>query len=423
MENQNFNNFQPIQPDHPKNERSVLVKTAAAVVLIAVIFTLGYESGRRGFVYEPKEFKIINQNQQPKVVDYQLLWDTLKIVQNKFIDKTPTPDKVLYGAVKGAVSAFGDPYTSFFEPQELENFKIDLSGSFEGIGAEIGKRDGSLVIVSPLDDSPAQRGGLLAKDVILEVNGEAATDWSVEEAVSKIRGKKGTKVTLTIFREGRLQPFEVTIVRDKIEIKSVRWEYKSVKAGGQEKTVAIIRVTRFGEDTVGLFEKAVNEILTRKVDGVVLDLRNNPGGFLQTAVDLASNWLSLGTVVVTEERSQTEPVVYKAVGSARLSSIKTVVLINGGSASASEILAGALQDYKVAKLIGEKSFGKGSVQELIDVRDNAAVKVTVARWVTPSGKNLDKEGLHPDIEIKLTEDDLKNNKDPQMDKALEELSH
>jgi carboxyl-terminal processing protease len=323
----------------------------------------------------------------------------------------------------GAVASVGDPYTEFFEPKDLESFRSDLKGSFDGIGAEISKRDGNIVVVAPLESSPALKAGLMAKDIILKVNGESTANWTTDEAVSHIRGPKGTKVALSVYREGKAEPFDLTITRDKIEIKSVKWEFKDVSAGNGTKKVAVITISKFGDDTKQLFDRAVNETLTRKVDGIVVDLRNNPGGYLQTAVDLASSWIKGGDVVVTEARSQGDSEEYKAYGLNRLSGIKTVVLINGGSASASEILAGALHDHNLAALVGEKSFGKGSVQELVDLQGGAAVKVTVAKWITPSGKNLNKDGLQPDTEVKLTEQDVNANKDPQMDKALEEVSN
>ena len=413
--------FTPLVPKPPhgssKARRALLV-----VLLIALSFKLGYTSGKKGFVYEPKEFKIINQNQEPKTVDYRLLWDAVKVVEDKYIEKPPTPDKILYGAVRGAVDSFGDPYTTFFEPKNLENFRTDLAGSFDGIGAEIGKKDGNIVVVSPLDDMPAMKAGILAGDVIVKVDGEFTAGWSVEEAVGKIRGVKGTKVVLTIFREGRNAPFDVSVTRDKIEIKSVKWEFRDIEKDGEKQTVAIIKLTKFGDDTKPLFEKAVNEILTKNVGGIVLDMRNNPGGYLQTAVDLASYWVESGKLVVKEERKQGDDTDYNASGRNRLKDIRVVVLINGGSASAAEILAGALQDYQIANLIGEKSFGKGSVQELVELRGGTAVKVTVAKWITPGGKNLNKEGLHPDIEVKLTEEDINAGKDPQMEKAIEEIT-
>ena len=419
-------------PNTPKPPRKVSTArwVILALVLISISFKLGYDSGKKGFVLEPKEFKVINQNQAPKDVDYQLLWDALRVVQDKYIEKSPTPDKILYGAVKGAVESFGDPYTTFFEPKTLESFKSDLAGQFDGIGAEIGKKEGNIVIVAPLDDMPAQKAGVLAGDIVVQVDGQSSAGWSVEDAVGKIRGQRGTKVTLTLYREGKPAPFDVEIIRDKIEIKSVKWEFKEIDGG---KTIAVIRLTKFGDDTEALFEKAVNEILTKNVSGIVLDVRNNPGGYLQTSVELASFWVESGKLVVKEARSQGGDTDYNALGRNRLKDIKTVVLINGGSASAAEILSGALQDYGIAKLIGEKSFGKGSVQELVnlcggflngcsDEEALGAVKVTVAKWITPNGKNLNKDGLHPDIEVKLTEEDIKAQKDPQMEKAIEEIT-
>lgn len=393
-------------------------KWTGIALIVVLAFGIGYKSGKRGFVYEPKEFKIINVEDAPKNVNYKLLWDAIDVVNQKYIEKKPTPEQYLYGAVRGAVASTGDPYTSFFEPKDLEIFKTDLKGSFDGIGAEIGKINGNIVIIAPLDDSPAKKAGLLAKDIVVKVDGQLTIDWSADEAVSHIRGKKGTKVILNIYREGRTQPFDVEIIRDKIVINSVKYEIKE-KDG---KKIAYIKVNRFGDDTKNLFEKTVNDLLTKSVSGIVLDLRNDPGGYLQTAVELSSHWVKAGDLVVKEARSQGSDVVYNASGLNRLSGIKTIVLINGGSASASEILAGALQDHKKATLLGEKSFGKGSVQELVDLPEGGAVKVTVAKWITPSGKNLNKEGLKPDIEVKLTEDDIKNQKDPQLDKALEEIT-
>jgi carboxyl-terminal processing protease len=378
--------------------------------------------GKKGYVFEPKSFKIINQDKAPQVVDYQLLWDAINTVNEKYVENKPTPLQFLYGAVKGAVESTGDPYTTFFQPSDLESFKTDLKGSFEGIGAEIGKQGDSIVIVAPLDGTPAKQAGLLPKDIITKVNGESTAGWSVEEAVSKIRGKKGTSVVLTILRESKPQPFDVKITRDNIVVKSVKLEFKQVTAGnGEKKDVAIITISKFGDDTDSLFNSAVNEILNHSVAGIVVDLRNNPGGYLQTSVDLASAWVNEGDVVVTEEKSQGPPNIYRASGRARLGNIKTLVLINGGSASASEILAGALHDHQKASLLGEKSFGKGSVQELVDLRDNTAIKITVAKWVTPNGKNLNKEGLNPDVEVKMTGDDISAGKDPQMDAALQEI--
>jgi carboxyl-terminal processing protease len=392
----------------------------AAAILIIASYYVGFKQGIKGYVFNPKEFKIINQSDQPQNVDYNLLWSAIKTVNSKFIEGPIDAQKTLYGAAKGAVEATGDPYTQFFPPKENSAFKTSLAGSFDGIGAEIGQKDGAITIIAPLADSPAEKAGIRAKDIIVEVDGVSTQGWSVEDAVSKIRGQKGTEVTLGIFREGRSAVFNLTIKRDKIEIKSVKWEIKEV--GAEKKKIAVITISRFGDDTENLFNKAIQDALTKGAKGIVLDLRNDPGGYLQTAVQIASAWVNKDDIIVTEQH--TDPSlsqVFKASGNNRLSGIKTIVLINGGSASASEILAGALRDHNLATLLGEKSFGKGSVQELVDLAGGSAVKVTVAKWITPSGKNLNHDGLVPDTEIKFTEEDAKAGKDPQMEKALEEI--
>ena len=419
FENQNGVNQAPVSP----KMGGVAVRWVIILVIVCGAYYSGFQSGKKGFTFEPKDFKVINKIQIPATVDYNLLWKALDVVGTKYIEKDSiNQQKVLFGAVKGAVESLGDPYTTFFEPKILESFKTDLKGSFGGIGAEVGKKNNNIVIVAPIDDTPAKRAGLLAKDIIVSVDGQSTQDWSVDQAVDKIRGPKGTPVTLSIFREGKDKPFDVKIVRDVIEIKSVKLSYKESEVDGQKKTIAVITLSRFGDDTKGLFEKAVTEILNKNVSGVVLDLRNDPGGYLQTAVDVASSWLKTGNLVVSEARSDGSNIEFNAQGPSRLAGIKTVVLINGGSASAAEILAGALRDHNIAKLIGEKSFGKGSVQELVDLPGGGAVKVTVAKWITPGGKNLNHDGLQPDFEVKLTEEDFNTNKDPQMEKAVEELN-
>lgn len=395
------------------------------IILIAVTasYYIGFTSGEKGYVFQPKEFKVVNQSDAPQEVDYGLMWKALDVVKNKYIEKASiNQKKVLYGAIKGAIESLGDPYTTFLEPKNLQSFKSDLKGSFGGIGAEVGKKNDNIVIIAPLDDTPAKRAGLLAQDIIVAVNGTSTQGMAVDEAVNLIRGPVGTDVNLTIYRTGKTKPFDVKITRATIEVKSVKWSFKEIDTNGQKKTIAIISISRFGDDTKGLFDKAVNEVLTRNVSGIVVDLRNNPGGYLQTAVDLASSWLKTGDLVVSEDRSDGTSTKYKAEGSSRLSGIKTFILINGGSASASEILSGALRDHKMAQLFGEKSFGKGSVQELVDLPGGSAVKVTVAKWITPGGVNLNHNGLEPDVLVPYTEEDFNAGKDPQMDKAVEELN-
>lgn len=396
--------------------------TIVIILLIAGAYKFGYTQGKSGYVFQPSTFKVINQKDQPGVADYNLLWDTIAKLKASHIEKPTDDQKILYGAVKGAVESVGDPYTTFFTPEELKSFETDLSGSFEGIGAEIGKQNGVIVVIAPIDGTPAKQAGLLPKDIILKVDGQDASSWSTEEAVRHIRGQKGTEVTLSIFRDGRSEAFDVKIKRDAIVIKSVKWEQKTVKdASGKERKVGYISVSRFGDDTSALFSSAVQDLRAKGMDTLVLDLRNNPGGYLETAVDLSSYWVPKDKVVVTEAHSDGKNIEYKSKGYTRLSGVKTITLINGGSASASEILAGALHDYTLTSLYGEKSFGKGSVQEVLDLQGGAGLKVTIAKWLTPSGHNINKEGIAPDTEVKLTEDDIKNQKDPQLDKALQDM--
>ena len=409
-----------IQPNTLQNKGHNKFFVGAAILIILSYYA-GFKQGLSGYKFEPKEFKIINQSNVPQNVDYNVLWDAITTVNQKYIEGSIDPQKTLYGATHGAVESAGDPYTEFFPPKVKEDFKTTLAGSFDGIGAEVGQKNGLITIIAPLDDSPAKKAGLLAKDVIVKVDGQSTDGWSVEDAVSKIRGPHGTEVTLTIFREGRTQTFDVKIKRDKIAIKSVKWEIKEV--GTDKKKIAIISLSRFGDDTSSLFAQAVQDTLSKGAKSIILDLRNDPGGYLETAVDVASYWLNKGDLIVSEahtDKSQSK--VYNANGNNRLAGIKTIILINGGSASASEILSGALRDHNVATLLGEKSFGKGSVQQLFDLPGGSAVKVTIAKWITPSGKNLNHDGLNPDIEVKLTEDNIKDGKDPQMEKAIEEVT-
>lgn len=349
-----------------------------------------------------------------KDVNFKLFWEVWRLVQKESVHKD-TPDiKLFYGALSGVVGALGDPYSVYFDPETYKKFTQDLSGSFDGIGAEIGIKNEQLIIVTPLEGSPASKAGLLAGDKIIEIDGHSTVGISVDEAVDRIRGPKGTKVVLTIYRDGDSDTTSVEIFRETIVIESVKWE---MKAGN----IAYIKVSHFNRDTEAGFAKAVNEIIAKKPKGVVLDLRNNPGGFLDTAVQMAGYWVD-GKPVVTESYSAEKNDVYKARTSPHFSGFKTVVLVNEGSASASEIVAGALQDYKVATLIGMKTFGKGSVQDIKELSDGSAVKLTIAKWLTPNGRSINEKGITPDIEVKITKEDRDAKKDPQIDRALSELA-
>jgi carboxyl-terminal processing protease len=290
-----------------------------------------------------------------------------------------------------------------------------MSGTFDGIGAEMGIKDDILTIVAPLEGMPAEKAGLMAGDKIFKINGENAADFSIEEAVAKIRGPRGSEVTLSIFHKGDLEAHDVIVKRDTILVKSVRFEMK-------DDNIAYIRVSRFGEDTENEFKQAVQQAADKKAKSIILDLRNNPGGYLESAVNMGSFMIPFGKTVVIEENGAGVRHETTARGGDVLSSLSTVVLINEGSASASEILAGALRDDRNnVTLVGKKSFGKGSVQEFIPASKDTSVKITVAHWLTPSGKQINKVGISPDQEVDLTLDDLKNNRDPQLDTAIEVL--
>ena len=342
---------------------------------------------------------------------YSEVWDSLK---TNFVDKNKLTDKDLfYGSLKGMVAAAGDPYTVFMDPKEAKDFADGLAGTFEGIGAEVGLRSDIITIIAPLDGMPAQKAGIMAGDKIYAIDGKSTLGLTIDQAVKAIRGPKDTKVTLTIIR-AKDKPKDITIVRSVVVVKSVKTE---IRPDG----IMVITVSNFNDDTAGLFDQAVNLALTKKPKGIILDLRNDPGGYLDTAVSLASEWIE-GGPVVAEQFNGNKRNEYASNGKARLKDFKTIVLVNGGSASASEILAGALRDYKKATLVGETTFGKGSVQTLNDLSDGSSLKITVAKWMTPAGEAINEKGLAPQVEIKMTEVDVNKNLDPQMNKAVELLN-
>lgn len=392
--------------------------------LIGTAFWSGYERGKdtssavaeSESVLSPEDAIILNKNSPDRTVDFALFWKVWGLLKDKYVDGGKLDaHELFYGAIDGMLAATGDPYTTFFDPKENKEFQEDISGIFEGIGAEMGIKDKILTIIAPLEGMPAEKAGLMAGDKILKIDDQGTVNMSLEEAVSKIRGTKGTEVKLTIFREGDEESRDITVKRDVILVKSVRFEMK-------ENAIAYIRVSRFGDDTEREFKSAVRQMLDNKAAGLIIDMRNNPGGFLETSIEMASMMLPRGDIVVMEENGAGEREEMKARGGDVLSSLPTVVLINEGSASASEILAGALKDNRDnVTLVGKKSFGKGSVQELISVGRDTSVKITVARWLTPAGNQINNVGIAPDIEADITRDDLDNKRDPQLDKALEIL--
>lgn len=390
-------------------------KSARLALLIcsaALIFTGGVLVGRgdlRLAGFGKKTTNSVNQNLAYKL-DYSSVEQIYSLLRENFDGKLET-EKLLDGAKSGLAGATGDPYTEFFNARDAKEFNQALSGSFTGIGAELGSdADKNIIVVSPLSGYPAEKAGLRPKDIVAAIDGQATSGMSVSSVVRKIRGPEDTKVTLTLVR-GNAPAFDVSITRAKITVASVKDEII--------KEVGYLRINQFTNDTAELAREAAQKFVDAKVKGVVLDLRGNPGGYLSGAVDISSLWLDRGQTVVSERRGSTVIDTKLAGGGNILKGLKTMVLINEGSASASEITAGALHDNKLATLVGEKSFGKGSVQEVKPLADGSELKVTVAHWYTPGGKNINKQGIAPDVEVKNTDADFEAGRDPQKDKALE----
>ncbi|MBU0722519.1 S41 family peptidase [Patescibacteria group bacterium] len=354
-------------------------------------------------------------NKLTQDVDFNLFWNVWDELKDKYVDKNKLDDKkIFYGAIEGMVESIGDPYTVFMEPKVAKEFSDDLAGTFDGIGAEIGKKDDIITIIAPLADMPAEKAGLRAGDKIYAINGESTAGLTIDQAVDKIRGPKDTEVTLTIFRKVFDKTKDFKITRQTILVKSIRTKIDDNK-------IFTITITNFNDDTSELFKQAAMEAVEKNPKGIILDLRNNPGGYLETAIDVASEWVDHG-VIVTEQFNPEKKNEYSHRGRARLKDFPTVTLVNQGSASASEIVAGALKDNGKAIIVGMKTFGKGSVQTLQELKDGSSIKITVAKWLTPKGYNINEQGITPDVEVDLTLEDFNKNIDPQMNKAVEILN-
>ncbi|PIZ63743.1 hypothetical protein COY16_01145 [Candidatus Roizmanbacteria bacterium CG_4_10_14_0_2_um_filter_39_13] len=362
----------------------------------------------------PKDTKAEN-------VDFGLFWDTWEKVEQKYVDRGKIdPQKMFYGSIKGMVASVEDPYTFFLTPEENTQSKADLGGKFEGIGAQLGLKENRIVIIAPLKDSPAENAGVLSGDIITKVDGESTEKWTLLQTVSKIRGDHGTEVILTVARASGEK--DIPIIRQEIKVPSVELTYE--KKNG--KTVAYLRLSQFGDTTNSEWESAATEIANKwnnkEIAGLVLDVRGNPGGYLDSSVFIASEFLEQGKTVVKQETTNSDDRVYTVKRKGLLLDIPLIVLINQGSASASEILSGALRDHKRATLVGQKSFGKGSVQEALDLQDGAGLHVTIAKWLLPNGEWINGKGIEPEVmvENKVDEDNtLTNEQDAQLQKALE----
>jgi len=392
---------------------------AASFFILGASFWLGT---LYGYSHRPAAEQVLNiANQKPpeqlQNVDFGLFWEAWARLEEKYVDRAKIDrQKMVYGAIAGLAQSLKDPYTQFFPPAESKQFQEDIKGSFGGIGAEIGIRKGVLTIIAPLKGNPAERAGLKAADSILKINDTPTADLALEEAVRMIRGEIGTKVRLLIFHEGMSKPKEYIITRDTIKVMILTTEKRS-------DGVFVIKLNEFTENAASEFRKAMQEFADSRSQKLVLDLRNDPGGYLTVAVDIASWFAPAGEVIAREHYADGKEDLYRSSGYRLLEQVPTVVLVNEGSASASEIVAGALRDIRGIKLIGAKTFGKGSVQEVVDMSRNSSMKITIAKWLTPKGIEINGKGLEPDIKVEIPETPPKGQegKDPVLEKGIEIL--
>ncbi|MEK7569725.1 MAG: S41 family peptidase [Patescibacteria group bacterium] len=395
--------------------RTALAVVASSALFLCIGLYVGYND-------RPAIERVLNLSGKETAVattaDFSPFWEVWNIINEKYPGAEDVSDQnKVYGAIQGLISSLGDPYSTFFSPEEAKIFEEDISGSFSGVGMEIGKRGGVLIVIAPLKDTPAYRAGIKSGDRILKIDEELTTDLSVDEAVTLIRGERGTTVTFSLLREDEKEPREIKVVRDIINIPTLDTE---LRPDG----IYLIRLYSFSGNSPSLFRDAVKKFSQAKTDKLLLDLRGNPGGYLGAAVSMASWFLPEGKVIVTEDSGEgSEPEVYRSKGyNVFNNKLKFVILIDSGSASASEILAGAMRDHKRAILVGSKSYGKGSVQEVVEVTGDTLLKLTVAKWLTPNGDLISETGLTPDYEVEpAVEED--STSDPQMDKAVELLEN
>lgn len=373
-------------------------------------------------VVDPSMMQVTGTPDRAGNVDMTQFWRVYNYLNSKFVvthasSSFPSEEEQIYGAIEGLTNSFGDPYTVFMPPSEAQVFNDDIKGSFSGVGMELAIKNGLLTVVAPLKDSPSERAGMRSGDTVVAIDGVSTDGFAVDQAVKKIRGEKGTPVVLTVKRDGEPAPLTISIIRDTINIPVLK-SYK--RSDG----VYIIELYSFSANSSELFRDALRKYFESGATKMILDLRGNPGGYLEAAVDMASYFLPVGATVVTEDyRGKQANLVHRSVGYNVFvnKSLSMVVLTDQGSASASEILAGALQQHGIAKLVGTRTFGKGSVQELLDLGGGAQVKITVARWLTPNGTSISDGGLQPDTKVDRTAEDRKAGRDPQMDSAVQYL--
>lgn len=406
-----------------KKVSRIIIYVLISLVIIATMLGIGMYIGYYHRSDIEKVTGVINKDPQVQTTaDFSAFWKVWNILNKESIYKNKITDQDrVWGAVSGLTSSFGDPYTVFFSPEENKQFKEEISGSFEGIGAEIGIKDNALTIIAPLKDTPAYNAGVKAGDKILKIDETSTDNMNTDKAIELIRGLSGTTVTLTILRPGENITRQFIITRDKIQVPTVETE-------SRDDGIFVIRFYSFSENSVSLFRDALIEFINSKDHKLILDLRSNPGGYLDAAVNIGSWFIDEGDAIVKESSGNIDDPssnvkVYKSHGPRLFNdNLKFIVLVDGGSASASEILAGALQEHGIAKLVGTKTYGKGSVQELLKVTDDTSLKVTIANWYTPNGVSISLHGLTPDVVVPITADDLKNKNDSQFKKAVEILN-
>ncbi|MEK7630195.1 MAG: S41 family peptidase [Patescibacteria group bacterium] len=392
-----------------KKVSKILGFTLFILIVAGGFFYGGFRFGsQRAVINITDSHELIN-------ADFSLFWDAVNIVKSRYVNVQDFKDQdFLYGAIQGVVGTVKDPYTTFFKPVDTQKFAQDLSGSFGGIGAQIGIKNDQLVVIAPLKDTPAEAAGLRPGDKILKINDTDSTGLPIDEAIKIIRGEPGTVVVFLISRDSWAAAKEIKITRAIINVPTLDYEMKPGK-------IAYLHLYNFNSNAPSLFYNKAFEALTHGAKGVVLDLRNNPGGFLDVSVNLAGWFLKRGDVVVRERYHASNEDKFYANGNEAMRNLPMVIIMNGGSASASEILAGALRDNRNIKIIGEKSFGKGTVQEIQNLKDGSSLKVSVAEWLTPNGTEINKKGLTPDIEVKALDENSTSTKDIQLEKALEIL--
>lgn len=394
---------------------------------IGTIFVSGYYLGGSGFKLETASFPRVSISRQipedRRDVDFNLFWRIWDILDESYYDKTKiSPQKMVYGAISGMVASLGDPYTSFLPPEENKVVEEDLSGSFEGVGIQIGFKGKDLAVIAPLPDSPAEKEGVRAGDLIVGIIDEAknidtvTTGITLNDAVKMIRGKRGTKVTLVLLRDGTTEAFKKEITRENIDVPSVTLDIIE----NQNEKIAHIKLLKFGADTESEWQKKVQEIVSSKeINKIILDLRNNPGGYLQSSVDIAAEFVEKDSVIVIEEKGK-ENNEFTTSRTGKLGNYKVVIMVNAGSASASEILAGALSEIKGYKLVGEKTFGKGTIQEPLPLDKGSSLHITTARWLTPKKNWVNEVGLEPNV---VVVDDLETEVDEQLQEAIKQIGN